>query len=223
MINDFDLLLKKCKARTFKRVIRIVLRSIASVLLVLIALLGYRQWAIPETPIPTLTKITPHVIVPTPLVENNRSVAVAAQPPIVATAVEPGAIIVPALIPASTVVPTTTSPIVTPAKPTHNNRLLEVSNQSIIPSTPDELYQRSPKFETALSIARDLYLKENYTEAAIWAKKANQMNREAEESWLLYAKSYYAQGKKSEAIGVLELYLNYKDSKAAMDLIKAWK
>lgn len=220
MINDFDLLLKKCKARTFKRVIRIVLRSIASVLLVVIALLGYREWAIPETPILSLTKITPQVIDPTPIVERNNTVIVATQP-IVET--QPNAIVTPAVLPVSTAVPATVSPIVTPAKPTHNNRLLEVSNQSIIPSTPDELYQRSPKFETALSIARDLYLKENYTEAAIWAKKANQMNREAEESWLLYAKSYYAQGKKSEAIGVLELYLNYKDSKVAMDLIKAWK
>jgi tetratricopeptide (TPR) repeat protein len=217
MINDFDLLLKKCKARAFKRAVYIILRIVGYVLLMMIGWFGYLQWAIPETPIPTLTKITPQVIVPTPIVESNNSVAVATQLPVVATVVEPSA-------PASTVVPTTTiSPIVTPAKPTHNNRLLEVSNQSIIPSTPDELYQRSPKFETALSIARDLYLKENYTEAAIWAKKANQMNREAEESWLLYARSYYAQGKKNEAISVLELFLNYKDSKAASDLIKAWR
>jgi len=57
----------------------------------------------------------------------------------------------------------------------------------------------------------------------VWAKKANQINREGEEAWLLYAKSYYAQGQKSEAMGVLELYMNYKDSKNATQLYNTWK
>ena len=84
-------------------------------------------------------------------------------------------------------------------------------------------YRSAPKYETALIIARDFYTQENYVDAAIWAKKANQLNREAEEAWLLYAKSYYAQGRKGEAINILELYLNYKDSKAASELVRTWK
>lgn len=86
-----------------------------------------------------------------------------------------------------------------------------------------EAYQASPRYETALAVAREHYAQDNFAEAVIWAKKANQHNREAEEAWLLTARAYHAQGRKSEAIGVLELYLNYKESKAAIELLKTWK
>ena len=68
-----------------------------------------------------------------------------------------------------------------------------------------------------------MYAKNRFSDAAVWAKKANQLNREAEEAWLLSAKAYYAQGRKKEAIGVLELYLNYKESRAATELLRTWK
>ena len=84
-------------------------------------------------------------------------------------------------------------------------------------------YNALPRYDTALSIAKSYYASSNFADAAVWAKKANQLNREGEEAWLLSAKSYYAQGRKNEAIGVLELYLNYKDSKAAVELLRSWK
>jgi len=110
------------------------------------------------------------------------------------------------------------------AKTIPANRLLSV--QSSIKNTPQDfinLYNTNPKYETALAVARSFYTKENFVNAAFWAKKANQINREGEESWLLYAKSTYAQGHTKEAIAILELYLNYKDSKAATELIKTWR
>ncbi len=104
------------------------------------------------------------------------------------------------------------------------NNLFDVNTQQIdFNVDPIVAYEKSPKYETALNIARNLYTKNNFAEAAVWAKKANQINREGEEAWLLYAKSYYAQGQKSEAMGVLELYMNYKDSKAATQLYNTWK
>lgn len=78
-------------------------------------------------------------------------------------------------------------------------------------------------YQSAIVMARDFYEKNSFAEAAIWAKKANQLNREQEEAWLLYAKSYWAQGLKKEALGVLELYMNYKDSKAATQLYRTYK
>lgn len=86
-----------------------------------------------------------------------------------------------------------------------------------------QAFNTAPNYDTALRLANDFYTQNDFDNAAIWAKKANQLNREAEEAWLLYAKSYYAQGKKSEAISVLELYLNYKDSRAASKLLRSWK
>lgn len=104
------------------------------------------------------------------------------------------------------------------------SHLFDVDAQQINPDIdPLAAYEKSPKYETALDIARNFYSKNNFSEAAVWAKKANQINREGEEAWLLYAKSYYAQGKKSEAMAVLELYMNYKDSKAATQLYATWK
>jgi tetratricopeptide (TPR) repeat protein len=223
MINDFDLLLKQCKSRAIKRIMRITLRVVGSILLIIVATMGYWQWQENTHPI-VVKKIKPitvqAVLIPeantttTPVIvpEANKSiptVAIKTSPaPVTATAIQ--------------------KPIIsatikeTPSAPT-TNRLLEVSNVSSTPMTPEQIYQRSPKFETALGIARDFYTKEDYAQAATWAKKSNQMNREAEEAWLLYAKSYYAQGKKTEAIAVLELFLNYKDSKAASELIKTWR
>lgn len=86
-----------------------------------------------------------------------------------------------------------------------------------------QAFNTAPNYDTALRLANDFYAQNDFDNAALWAKKANQLNREAEEAWLLYAKSYYAQGKKSEAISVLELYLNYKDSRVASKLLRSWK
>jgi len=104
------------------------------------------------------------------------------------------------------------------------SRLLNV--QSSFKNTTQDFinqYNTNPKYETALAVARSFYTKENFVNAAFWAKKANQINREGEEAWLLYAKSTYAQGHTADAIAILELYLNYKDSKAATELIKTWR
>jgi tetratricopeptide (TPR) repeat protein len=218
MINNFDLLLQKCKTRARKRIIHIVLRILGSVALLGAGLLGYYQWKI-STQQPLIVKPLPKAITPAPKEENN-TIPTAASPAIMNVARVPSSVPTPLL---PTPIKSSAPVVVSKASSAPANQLLEISNVSSTAMTPEQTYQRSPKFETALSIARDFYTKEDFTQAAIWAKKANQMNREAEEAWLLYAKSYYAQGKKNEAVGVLELYLNYKDSKAASELIKAWK
>jgi hypothetical protein len=119
--------------------------------------------------------------------------------------------------------PTPSPTPVAAAPQPRNSRLFEVNTEKSSNLDPLSAFDNNPKYETALAVARDYYGKSNYSEAAIWAKKANQMNREGEEAWMLYAKSYYAQGRKNEAIGVLELYMNYKDSKAAAEQLHIWK
>lgn len=221
MTNDFDLLLKKCKVRAFKRILRITLRIFASIALAVAGVLGYLYYTASQ--IPTAVTPLPQKILPAPAASENNSTLSAATAVIAvkpAIGVKPVAGSVPVALAPVKIVPVAVAAI---QQPVPNNRILEVTNESAHPSTPAEIYQRAPKFETALTIARDFYGKEDYIQAAIWAKKANQINREAEEAWLLYAKSYYAQGKKNEAIGVLELYLNYKESKAAAELIKTWR
>lgn len=116
-------------------------------------------------------------------------------------------------------------PAVAPITPSREHtRLFSVQTTSKT-STADliKTFNTNPNYDIALRLANDFYAQNNFDDAALWAKKANQLNREAEEAWLLYAKSYYSQGKKSEAISVLELYLNYKDSRAASKLLRSWK
>jgi hypothetical protein len=123
------------------------------------------------------------------------------------------------------IVPPTSQPQSVVAKSTvSSNRLFSVET-SARNTTQDFIsaYNANPRYEIGLKIAQNFYAQNNYLDAAIWAKKANQLNREGEEAWLLYAKSYYAQGRKIDAIGILELYLNYKDSKAASELVRTWK
>ncbi len=218
MINDFDSLLAQCKARALKKTLRITLRILLSIVLIILGILGFHEWQI-FTQKSTVIKPSYQIITPPSHEQNNTTITAVIAPAVVKSTTIPTPAtsnIAPA--PISDVTPIAIKPTIVP-----NNRLLEVSNASSNPLTPEQTYQHSPKFETALGIAHDFYLKEEYAQAAIWAKKANQMNREAEEAWLLYAKSYYAQGKKNEAISVLELYLNYKDSKVASDLIKTWR
>ncbi|MDD5385810.1 MAG: CDC27 family protein [Sulfuricurvum sp.] len=233
MIDNFDLLVQRCSARYRARMIRLSLFIVGTILLVLASISGYILWSSP-TPAPVVQKptqkpqkiiVTTAPVVPVQVTELNTSVQPLPNKPITATVLTP---LVSQPLTPQPVVPVKSTPI--PAqvqneviKP-QNSHLFEVNTQSkTTVLDPSTTFNNSPKYETALTIARDFYTKNEFSDAAVWAKKANQMNREGEEAWLLYAKSYYAQGRKNEAIGVLELYMNYKDSKAASELLRTWK
>lgn len=236
MIDNFDQLVMRCEKARQRRILRLSFMIVGTLLFVIAGIAGFQMWRNSTSTSPSLDK-TPKTAVQAPVPaasEINRTSIPSSTPPVavsnttpVKVSPAPSAItsIVKSAAPVTETPPSSVekAPVITtttiPAA--KNNRLFEVNTQNT--STPIETYQSNPKYETALSAARDFYAKENYVEAATWAKKANQLNREAEEAWLLYAKSYYAQGRKSEAIGVLELYLNYKDSKAASELLRTWK
>lgn len=117
-----------------------------------------------------------------------------------------------------------TPPPPSPIASSERTALFSVDNTSKTPlQNMIDSYNAAPKYDNALSIAKIYYGKNSYTEAASWAKKANQLNREGEEAWLLFAKSNYASGRKNEAIAALELFMNYKESKAAAELLRSWK
>lgn len=249
MINDFDTLLKRCEAKRKKRLIKLYGFGILAITLIGVSgWIGFAKFhsadrlpqqshpeqapivsvqqehnvteaneinrsilahqnTIPIKPIlpPAAPKPNALTPVPAPLQQRVDGAVLSAPSP---TAVAPQSITPAAAVPASA-----------PSK----KNLLEVTTQPQTLEGMIAFYKASPQYETALSIAKEYYAKGSFAEAAIWAKKANQLNREEEEAWLLYAKSYYAQGMKAEAINVLELFLNYKNSKAASEMLKAWK
>jgi tetratricopeptide (TPR) repeat protein len=83
-------------------------------------------------------------------------------------------------------------------------------------------YEKYPRYVTALKIARLYYEKKDYENAALWARKANLIDRDDEEAWVLYAKSEYALGNRERAKRILRLYLDYRDSVKARTLLLSW-
>ncbi len=69
-------------------------------------------------------------------------------------------------------------------------------------------FQKNKNPREALLIAKAYYRAGNYKESEKWALKANGLNRNLEESWLLFAKSKNALGQKDEALKILITYYN---------------
>ena len=77
---------------------------------------------------------------------------------------------------------------------------------------------RNPR--DALLIAKAYYRAGNYKKSEIWALKANELDKNSEESWLLFAKSKDALGKRKEALKILIAYYNRTKSPNAKLLIE---
>lgn len=84
-------------------------------------------------------------------------------------------------------------------------------------------FLNAPTYKDALKIANLYYDKRDYKNATSWAKKANQLDREQEEAWILFAKSQYASGNRKDAKAVLKLFLDYKTSQKAKLLLDKWE
>jgi hypothetical protein len=236
MIDNFDHLVERCSAKRRRLMIRRSLLIVSSILFAMSIIAGY-QMLLPSSDAPIVSQPAIATAVKSPLVPPQQTTIVEAtdQQPMIEPKHNTNRIKPPLSDKIST--PSTPrnvsaeplSPLVASTKAViHNNAPSEpIFNITTQPKTtlldPLSLFDKNPKYETALAVARDYYGKNNFSEAAFWAKKANQLNREEEEAWLLYAKSYWAQGRKKEAVGVLELYMNYKDSKAASELYRTWK
>jgi len=68
-------------------------------------------------------------------------------------------------------------------------------------------YQAFPEYATAIKIANIYFNQKNYNNCIEWAKKANNINAQDAESWLLYAKSLVKLGKINTAKKLLNAYL----------------
>ena len=84
-------------------------------------------------------------------------------------------------------------------------------------------FTHRPGFSRAIMIAKAYYNKKDFKNAAKWAKKANSIDREREEGWVLYAKSINALGQKERAVKILKIYLSFKPSEEARKLLMQFK
>ncbi len=203
MIENFDELLARCQAARRRRLFRISLMIGGVFLLIGGSVIGYLRLSPPkshEHP-PTTAPSHPQPA-PLPLVDQNTTDSnetieplsgfesfhpIAHTPKPKIRKAEPEEPL------EQTDAPLFSQTAQVPSIPPESSPLFQVDSRPA--QTPVDLYYNTPSYDTAMAAARDFYAKENYLEASIWAKKANRINPEAEESWLLYAKSLRAQGR----------------------------
>ena len=80
-------------------------------------------------------------------------------------------------------------------------------------------YKKHPSIDLANMIANEYYQQKEYQKAMQWAIKANELDKDNEQSWILYAKSAYKLGQKQKAINALKIYLRKHPSKRVKKLL----
>jgi hypothetical protein len=75
----------------------------------------------------------------------------------------------------------------------------------------------------ALLLAKAYYQKKDYIESEKWSLIANNLNKNLEESWLIFAKSKAKLGKRREALKILSSYYKTTQSSQAKALIEKIK
>lgn len=84
-------------------------------------------------------------------------------------------------------------------------------------------FHSSNNFKTAYSLAEFYFNKKEYTKAIYWSKESSKLEPTSDKPWIIYAKSKFYLGDKSEAIRSLEVFLAYTSSKEAKDLLNFYK
>ncbi|MDD3344424.1 MAG: CDC27 family protein, partial [Sulfurospirillaceae bacterium] len=78
-------------------------------------------------------------------------------------------------------------------------------------------------FNTAYELAEFYFNAKEYPKAIVWAKESSKLGPTSEKPWIIYAKSKFYLGEKTEAIRALEIYLGYSSSKEVKDLLNFYK
>lgn len=84
-------------------------------------------------------------------------------------------------------------------------------------------FSTTNSFESALDLARLYFAKKTYEKAIYWSKEASRARPNADEPWVIYARSKNKQGKKDEAIKALENFLGFYSSKSALEVLRDLK
>ena len=100
---------------------------------------------------------------------------------------------------------------------------LNISHSDVDLDALKRKFSQHESYGIAIRIAQEYYTQENYKASLKWAKKANNLDRKKEKSWVLYAKSLYKLGKKAKAIQVLKLYKRFSSSQEVNRILQEWE
>ena len=83
----------------------------------------------------------------------------------------------------------------------------------------EERFKETQDVEDSLYLAKYYYKKGDYAKAESWAITTNNIDGDIEESWLIFAKARAKQGRRVDAIKVLQTYYDETKSKKAKELL----
>ncbi|MBA1438050.1 MAG: CDC27 family protein [Epsilonproteobacteria bacterium] len=129
--------------------------------------------------------------------------------------------------------PTTTKPQTPQIAVKQKNDLQEDKNTKKIvietKNSMEDIKDAERRFEKnnspalSLFLARQYYARKQYHKAYNYALITNQLDKEIEDSWLIFSKSLVKLGKKNKAIQALSEYIKYSHSSNAALLLDAIK
>jgi len=85
-----------------------------------------------------------------------------------------------------------------------------------------ELFNKRKNYNLAFKIAQYYYNAKNYDNAIKWAKKANNIDKTDDASWILYAKALYAKKEYKKAKEILQIYAQFENSTKVNTLLSDW-
>ncbi|MEO1954853.1 MAG: CDC27 family protein [Campylobacterales bacterium] len=98
--------------------------------------------------------------------------------------------------------------------------IIKVTNNQNAYRDVERRFKRTHNINDAMFLASMYYKKRNYRKAIYWSMKTNKLDRNIDESWLIFAKSKVKLGKKNEAMKVLRAYIKRSNSYEAKKLLK---
>jgi tetratricopeptide (TPR) repeat protein len=110
----------------------------------------------------------------------------------------------------------TSAPIVNTKKPN-----IRLSSNAIDIGEIEERFKNNPSPQLGLYLARYYYELKDYNEAYNYALKTNSINKDVEESWLIFSKSLIKLGRVEQAKKTLQYYISQSQSENAKDLLNS--
>ncbi|MBC5857705.1 transformation system protein [Campylobacter jejuni] len=91
---------------------------------------------------------------------------------------------------------------------THVSKI-EIDSKILNISDLKKSFYQNPSYEKALNLAKKYFDIKVYQKTIFWALKANELDKQKQDSWLIFAQAKRALGEEKEAQSALDTYINY--------------
>lgn len=94
-------------------------------------------------------------------------------------------------------------------KALQENNKIKIDSQALNIAYLQKSFYQNPSYKKALNLANKYFEIQAYKKSIFWALKANELDRQKQDSWLIFAKAKRALGQEREAKRALQAYMNY--------------